>query len=258
MYADASALRIISDDLWKRVQQRKAAQRQTARGNKEGRKPRYLFSGLLVCPECGQHYIIRSNGYYGCATHMNRGKLICSNSRMVRQDRLEEVLLRLIFDEVFSPQTVAYIAEKVNEALARRDGSHSEQRKRLESELAKVRAEAENIKSAVKLGKATAALLEMLEEAQQRTAELEASLKVFATKRDTVAVLPSVVQKYLGELRATLNHNAERARELLAQLLGPITLRPMGDKLIAELKGNLPALLEMDEALYNCGAGRGI
>ncbi len=65
---------------------------------------------------------------------------------------------------------------------------------------------------------------------------------------------------YLKDLRGSLNRNPEGARELLAKLLGPITLRREGDKLVAELKGNLHALLEMDrgEALYNCGAAGGI
>ena len=61
-----------------------------------------------------------------------------------------------------------------------------------------------------------------------------------------VSVLPSMVKKYLGELRITLNRNPEQARELLAKLLGPIALRREGDRLVAELKGNLPILLEMD------------
>ncbi len=31
-----------------------------------------------------------------------------------------------------------------------------------------------------------------------------------------------------------------------------------GDRLVAELRGNLPAILELEEELYNRGAGRGI
>jgi hypothetical protein len=36
---------------------------------------------------------------------------------------------------------------------------------------------------------------------------------------------------------------------------GPITLSRDGDKLVAEMRGNLPALLEVSEELYNHGAG---
>jgi hypothetical protein len=55
-----------------------------------------------------------------------------------------------------------------------------------------------------------------------------------------------------------LERDTERARSLLAKLVGPITLRRDGARLIAELRGNLPALVELEDKLYNRGAGRGI
>lgn len=85
----------------------------------------------------------------------------------------------------------------------------------------------------------------MLKEAEKRVSELESVLKTSATKRGKVAVLPSVVEGYLKDLSGSLGHNPERARDLLAKLLGPITLRRDGDKLVAEMRGNLPALLRI-------------
>ncbi len=231
------------------------------RGNVTGRKPRYLFSGLLVCAECGQHYVLRTSstsggGYYGCATNTKRGREICPNDQLVRRDRLEETLLRLVFDEVFSPDTVAYVSKKVDEALARRADPPGAARKRQEAELAEARGELENIKNAIRQGILTPTTRAMLEEAEKRVGELESALKASATKRGDVAVLSSVVEGYLKDLRRSLGGDPERARGLLAKLLGPITLRRDGNRLIGELKGNLPALLRMDgEALYNRGAG---
>jgi hypothetical protein len=70
-----------------------------------------------------------------------------------------------------------------------------------------------------------------------------------------VAFLPSVVEGYLQDLRGLLGRDPERARELLAKLLGPIRLRRDGDNLVAEMISNLPAPLEMGgEALYNFGS----
>jgi hypothetical protein len=97
----------------------------------------------------------------------------------------------------------------------------------------------------------------MLEAAQQRVAELEAALQVPPVK-NKIAVLPSVVERYLNDLKGSLGRDTERARSLLAKLVGRITLRRDGDRLVAELQGNLPALLELDDELYNRGAGRGI
>ncbi len=95
----------------------------------------------------------------------------------------------------------------------------------------------------------------MLETAERRVAELEAKLQAPAVE-GKIAVLPSVVERYLKDLRGTLGRDTERSRTLLAKLVGHITLRRDGDKLVAEMKGNLPALLEMDEeALYKAGSG---
>ncbi len=105
----------------------------------------------------------------------------------------------------------------------------------------------------VRQGIRTPSTKEMLEAAEQRVAELEAALQAPPVK-SKIAVLPSVVEMYLNDLKGSLGRDTERARSLLAKLVGQITLRRDGDRLVAELRGNLPALLELDEELYNRGA----
>lgn len=51
---------------------------------------------------------------------------------------------------------------------------------------------------------------------------------------------------------------APKKTSLLVKLVGRIRRRRDGDRLVVELQGNLPALLELDEELYNHGAGSGI
>src|SRR5205807_5949094 len=147
-------------------------------------------------------------------------------------DRLEDTLLRLIFDEVFSDETVAYVARKVNEALARRADPPSVTRKRKEAELAKARTQLENIKAAILEGIRTPSTKEMLEAAERRVAELEADLLAPAAK-SKIAVLPSLVEMYLNDLRGSLGRDTERARDLLVKLVGQITLRRDGNGLVA-------------------------
>lgn len=254
---DAPQLRIVPQDLWDAARKRREAQRRSAKGNTTGRKPRYLLSGLLLCDECGQHYVIKTQPYYGCSTHINRGAEVCSNGRLVKRDRLEEVILRLIFEEVFSPETVAYVSRKVNAALARRAGPLSVALKRRQAALAQARERLEHIKEAIAQGIITPTTKAMLEEAERCVAELEAPLQTPALKHK-VSVLPTVVESYLKDLRGTLGRDTGRVRSLLAKLVGHVTLRRDGDHLVAEMRGNLPGLLEIDEQLDNSGAGRGI
>jgi hypothetical protein len=207
IHVEAPHLRIVPDDLWTAVKQRQNAQHRPT--NSPGRKPRYLFSGLLVCSECSQHYVIRSTShrvnYYGCATNTNRGREICSNDQLVRRDRLEETLLRLLFDQVFSPDTVAYVTKKVNEALGRRAAPLSAARKRKQVELDEAQRQLENIKQAIRQGILTDTTKQMLEEAEQKVREVEVALRS-PSPAQKVATLPSVVEgRYLKDLRESLN-----------------------------------------------------
>ncbi len=83
----------------------------------------------------------------------------------------------------------------------------------------------------------------MLEATERRVAELEAILKAPAVQ-SKVAVLPSLVEMYLNDLKGSLRRDTEGARGLQAKLVGQITLKRDGDRLVAELRGNLPAILE--------------
>jgi len=78
----------------------------------------------------------------------------------------------------------------VNEALARRVTPPATARKRQVTELAEARTELENITNAIRQGILTLTTKQMLEEAEQRVAHLEAALKAPATKGGNVSALP--------------------------------------------------------------------
>ena len=58
------------------------------------------------------------------------------------------------------------------------------------------------------------------------------------------------METYLRDLSATLGTDILRARELIARGVGPITLRPVGTQLVAELGGNLAGLLGYVDAVF--------
>jgi hypothetical protein len=96
----------------------------------------------------------------------------------------------------------------------------------------------------------------MMEEAERRVAELESVLHSPPPK-SKVTFLPSVVEMYLRDFKGTLGKDTDKARGLLAKMIGHVTLRRHGDHLVAELRGNLTGLLDLDDC-DNSGAGRGI
>lgn len=118
---DQPELRILPQDVWERVKarQRENADRAVSRASHAGRGPKYLFSGLLKCGTCGGNYIIYNSKYYGCSFHTNRGPAICANGKVVQRARIEQRLLRVIQLELFTPEAVGYLTQRVQEELKR-------------------------------------------------------------------------------------------------------------------------------------------
>lgn len=105
-------LRIIDDETWKAVRDRYASvQRKwsaTAKASfNQFRRPKYLFSGLTKCGECGAGFIVHSRELLGCFGARDRGT--CTNTlRISRLDvesrvlgALQTKLLRKDFFEEF-------------------------------------------------------------------------------------------------------------------------------------------------------------
>ena len=91
----------------------------------------------------------------------------------------------------------------------------------------------------------------MLEEAEARVTEFEATLR--APTKPAVVALPAVVERYLSDLKGVLNRDNARARHILAKLIGEVILRRHGDRLVAELRGNLHGILDL--SCDSSGAG---
>ena len=92
-------LRIVDDELWRRVKLRQAELAKQFEATTMGvraaraerlnrlRRPAFLLSGLLACGCCGGKYGIIVNDRYGCLGHFRKGT--CDNGRTVRWDDIE-------------------------------------------------------------------------------------------------------------------------------------------------------------------------
>ena len=84
----------------------------------------YLFSGFLVCGECGSKLVIaagdgkRSAKRYGCPSHRYRGT--CKNKLMIRVDRVEEQLLSYREENILCPEMCTYRVGLFEKELAKR------------------------------------------------------------------------------------------------------------------------------------------
>ena len=110
-------LRIIDDELWRRVQAR--LQRETApvREGPDGthpafwlrRRPRHLLSGKVFCGVCGRPLSLFGRDYLGCkaAAHGT-----CRNRRTIRRAMLQDRVMDTLGRELMQPGLVAeFVAE---------------------------------------------------------------------------------------------------------------------------------------------------
>jgi len=249
---DAPELRIVPQDLWDRARARMAACR-------IGGKPmapaqhRYLLSGFVKCATCGWNYIITTRHSYRCGTFKSRGPVGCSNSLAVSRRRLEATVLGALRTRLYTEERIRAITDRVREALVERARRHAletrsenrtKERRRIEREI-------EHVKQAVRLGKATSTLLEMLEDAERRLATLSAadggnSSGVPERLARVLDQLPELVAERFTDLDALLaDHQIERGKQILSALDTKVTLHPCGDHLEVEITGKLEGIFPL-------------
>ena len=110
---DVSGLRIVSDELWDRVQQVNQRMKDLIYGRRQGGFNRtqasrtYLFSGCMTCGECGGKYSVIIGGHpskvrYGCKNHRFRNT--CANGVTILRNRLEPQLIAAISKNLLDPR----------------------------------------------------------------------------------------------------------------------------------------------------------
>jgi DNA invertase Pin-like site-specific DNA recombinase len=114
---DDQSLRIVSDELWDRVQARLSARK--TQQPKGGKPARYMLSGLLKCACCGSSYSMRNDRNYGCAGYL-RG-LDCTQGRVLSRQKAETNLLAGIKAEVTAPAYIKAMSAAVRAKLRERE-----------------------------------------------------------------------------------------------------------------------------------------
>ncbi|MDO8944534.1 MAG: recombinase family protein, partial [Desulfobacterales bacterium] len=108
-------LRIVSDELWHEARARQAlldrrggdaaraidGASQAAFWSKQ--RPRYLFSGLMQCGQCGGGFSKISADHFGCSTARNKGPAACLNRLTIRRDVLEQTVLSGLRERLMDP-----------------------------------------------------------------------------------------------------------------------------------------------------------
>jgi len=251
------SLRIVSDDLWERAQRRIRPAKDDVR-LRAGGKPKYLLSGLLRCDVCGAHYTITNATSYGCSSHHDGHA--CSNSILVRRDRVEDILLGPIRNELLAPDRVARMAREIQEYYFERVRAMQTKATETPQELQELAARIERLHERIRRGDPdmTADELQLaVERAETKRRELEGQVLGVNVSVNALSIVPRAAELYRRQIALGLDGNPQaalKARLFLREWFGgKIRLEPLPDGgLMAHWNQNVGALVS---AVGSCGSG---
>ncbi len=247
--ADVPSLRIVDDQLWAAVKERQERTRKklsqpAGAALSRLRRPRYLFSSLTRCGECGAGFITLARNRLGCFGASARGT--CTNRLTIRRDEVEQRVLRalqekLLRKDLFEEFCREFTKEMNRLRMEHRAGLASAEREvqRLEARRAKL---VQSIMDGVPGSEVKDELISIAARRQELTHQL-------ASAKQTPPLLhPNMADLYrekVTSLAKALEHPESRpeAVEILRGLIDEIVLTPVDGTLRIELKGNLAAML---------------
>jgi DNA invertase Pin-like site-specific DNA recombinase len=242
---DVSPWRIVPEELWMAVEERRnqACENFHSLGGmtRTERGRTYLFSGILLCGECGGSMVISAGGgkrgyvKYGCHTHKHTG--CCRNKLMIRQDRLEGQLLAAIEQRLLTPTNINSVVKQSEDELRRRLSEMERHgaaptMESMQKDLADCKRRQLRLAEALEIGGDILLLVEKLRKAKSDIERIEAAITAYRPIRveKTVNDMRARVSKALLQLRETLlageNGDVARAKEALAKHLKKLVLTP--------------------------------
>ena len=240
-------LRIVDDEVWSRVQARRAA-----RGGPQlhhRRRPKRLMSGLLHCGCCGGSFTVVQDERMRCSTLQNSKG--CTNTRTIKTVEVEQRVLVALRKHLLAPDVVAEAVDVYRIERQRLATEHRKRRNDLTRELAAVDRKIKHVLDMVMDGhpdrKTLGRQLGELESEQDRiNAELAAGADA-----SPVVLHPQAAQRYrdkVAQIHEALTKGNSASREAIAilrELIDHILVTPTERPAPVELRvvGNLAALL---------------
>jgi site-specific DNA recombinase len=215
-------LRIVSDELVAAVERRfETTQKLWGAGVKGAGLTRghakqvYLFSGLLVCGECGGSISLvggranTSRSEYGCSLHAQHGDNVCKNDLRIQRHELEGRLLAGLQERVLREEIVDYVICGLQEELRQRHETLRSELKELREEKHRIEVELKRLVDMIAAGTALPMVMTAIAEREARIRTIIDAL---------VEPGPDSLQEKLDRLRTLA---VERLTQLRALLTNP-------------------------------------
>ncbi len=237
---DAPQLRIISDELWQAVRQRRAKARTIYLKSTGGRtwghpvngiESPYLLTGMAACGVCQGSLHVRSRRsaqnrlfVYGCMTHHLRGKAVCANSSVIPMALVDDAVLAAINRDVLAPVVVRRAIRMTFALIAPLQTALDERRDRLQAGIDKLENELERLLDVIVSGGggASPTLAKAVREREEQRARLQADLQALGNHPECDIDAAATRREIFGRLRnwqAVAKRHLPEARQLLREVL---------------------------------------
>jgi hypothetical protein len=234
-YVTLEHLRLVPEDLWRRV----AARREETEGRSvrlkggrlAGRPPKdavqNLLAGLATCGGCGGGMVVeRSNNrkgryaYYMCHRRRHHGSS-CTNALRIPVTDMNEAVLRAIEEHVLTPEAIeSVIALTERDEVQEHHAALNRERKSLEKRIARLVA-------AVETAGDITSLAAKLRELEARLVAIDDELR---NCHPVPRLARGVVEDRLAEWRRLLRQSLTQGRAVLQPVLrGRLTFTPRAD-----------------------------
>ncbi|MDA3889191.1 MAG: recombinase family protein [Allgaiera sp.] len=242
-------LRIVDDALWQVVKDRqeKTAIKGTGLGSWDRRRPRFLFSGLMVCGCCGGGFSTVGRDRFGCSAARNKGPAVCTSRATITRQDLEARVLHGLKDRLMEPELVTAFCEEYTAERNRLRAEAAGSRDRLEQELVRATRDHDKLVKAIIAGIPPEEVKEPMAALSARRKTLEAQLAA-EPKDDPIRLHPAMADTYrtkIDALTAALSRpdEATEAKEKIRGLIDRIVLTPEAGGLQVDLEGALATIL---------------
>ncbi|WP_071795131.1 recombinase family protein, partial [Natronohydrobacter thiooxidans] len=255
-------LRIINDDLWDRVKRRQGAIRESivsardataetgAPRAERGKRPIYLFSGVLKCGCCGSNYIMISATRYGCSAARNKGT--CNNRKTILRKDLETRILSGLRDKLMHPDLVREFIDEYRRALREADAQDTTARENHRRRLEALDKEISNMIDAIAKGMFQDSMKVRMDALEAERKDLEARIAALPDPSPVTLhpCLSDVYARKVADLSAALDQDGTRAQaaDVLRGLVDRIAMIPDPDAPnghVIELYGELGAIIAL-------------
>jgi site-specific DNA recombinase len=237
----AEHLRIVPEDLWRRVASRRADTEgratRFASGRLSGRTPKTthnLLAGLATCGVCGGGLVVetspRKRGRvpeYVCSRHRTNGT--CANTLHPTVAEMNEAVLREVESHVLVPEAIDFVIHlSERDDLADRQTALARERKDVEKRIAR-------LVSVLETGGDVAALVTKLRELEARRTAIDHEV---SSLQPVPRLAPEVVENRLAEWRRLLRQSTTQGRTVLQRVLrGRLTFTPHVNEVSGEIDG---------------------